>query len=235
MSEESDPRLYHAHVARNREPILEVLRRVLPPQGLVLEVASGSGEHAAYFAKRLPTLLWQPTDPDPRALASIAAHRTAANAPNLLPPLWLDAMSEEWPVQRADALVCINMIHITPWATCQGLMTGAERTLRSGGVLYLYGPYQIDGRHTAKSNEEFDAWLRTQSAQWGVRDLAEATALAQRHAFSLTRNSMRRSGGRPALRSTMPFCTSMVQRTASTTLRNSTMLPSPVRFTTRPL
>ena len=121
MSEESDPRLYHAHVARNREPILEVLRRVLPPRGLVLEVASGSGEHAAYFAKRLPTLLWQPTDPDPRALASIAAHRTAADAPNLLSPLWLDAMSEQWPVQRADALVCINMIHITPWEACKGL------------------------------------------------------------------------------------------------------------------
>ena len=153
MSEESDPRLYHAHVARNREPILEVLRRVLPPQGLVLEVASGSGEHAAYFAKRLPTLLWQPTDPDPRALASIAAHRTAADAPNLLSPLWLDAMSEQWPVQRADALVCINMIHITPWAACKGLMTGAERTLRSSGVLYLYGPYQINGRHTAQSNK----------------------------------------------------------------------------------
>src|SRR5207342_3507987 len=122
MSEESDPRLYHAHVARNREPILEVLRRVLPPQGLVLEVASGSGEHAAYFAKMLPTLLWQPTDPDPRALASIAAHRTGADAPNLLSPLRLDAMSEEWPVQRADALVCINMIHISPWAACKGLI-----------------------------------------------------------------------------------------------------------------
>ena len=132
MSEEPDPRLYHA--ARNREPILEVLRRVLPPRGLVLEVASGSGEHAAYFAKMLPTLLWQPTDPDPRALASIAAHRTAADAPNLLSQLWLDAMSEQWPVQRADALVCINMIHITPWAASKGLMTGAERTLRSGGV-----------------------------------------------------------------------------------------------------
>ena len=103
MSEEPDPRLYHA--ARNREPILEVLRRVLPPQGLVLEVASGSGEHAAYFAKMLPTLLWQPTDPDPRALASIAGHRTAADAPNLLSQLWLDAMSEQWPIQRADALV----------------------------------------------------------------------------------------------------------------------------------
>ena len=113
----------------------------------------------------------------------IAARRTAADAPNLLPPLRLDAMSEQWPVQHADALVCINMIHITPWATCQGLMTGAERTLRAGGVLYLYGPYQINGRHTAQSNEEFDAWLRTQNAQWGVRDLAEVTALAQSHSF----------------------------------------------------
>jgi hypothetical protein len=111
MSEKPDPRLYHARVARNREPILEVLRRVLPPRGLVLEVASGSGERAAYFAKRLPTLLWQPTDPDPRSLASIAGHRTAADTPNLLSPLWLDAMSEEWPVQRADALVCINNPH----------------------------------------------------------------------------------------------------------------------------
>jgi SAM-dependent methyltransferase len=185
MSEESDPRLYHAHVARNREPILEVLRRVLPPRGLVLEVASGSGEHAAYFAKRLPTLLWQPTDPDPRALASIAAHRTAADASNLLSPLWLDAMSEQWPVQRADALVCINMIHITPWAACKGLVTGAERTLRSGGILYLYGPYLIDGRHTAQSNEDFDAWLRTQNARWGVRDIAEVTDLAQCRGFSL--------------------------------------------------
>ena len=134
MSEETDPRLYHAHVARNREPILEVLRRVLPPQGLVLEVASGSGEHAAYFAKRLPTLLWQPTDLDPRALASLAAHRTAAGAPNLLSPLRLDAMSEQWPVQHADALVCINTIHITPWEACKGLMTGAERT--SGQVAF---------------------------------------------------------------------------------------------------
>jgi hypothetical protein len=98
--------------------------------------------------------------------------------PNLLSPLRLDAMSEQWPVQQADALVCINTIHITPWEACKGLMTGAERILRSGGVLYLYGPYQIDGRHTAQSNEEFDAWLRTQNAQWGVRDLAEVTALA---------------------------------------------------------
>jgi SAM-dependent methyltransferase len=185
MSEESNPRLYYPHVARNREPILDVLRRVLPPQGLVLEVASGSGEHASYFAKGLPALLWQPTDLEPRALESIAAHRTAADAPNLLSPLRLDAMSEQWPVQHADALVCINMIHITPWAACKGLVTGAERTLRSGGILYLYGPYLIDGRHTAQSNEDFDAWLRTQNARWGVRDIAEVTDLAQCRGFSL--------------------------------------------------
>jgi SAM-dependent methyltransferase len=186
MSEASDPRLYLPHVTRNREPILAVLRRVLPPQGLVLEVASGSGEHAAYFAKRLPSLFWEPTDSDPLALASIAAHRTAADAPNLLAPLRLDVMSEQWPVERADALVCINMIHITPWAASEGLMAGARRILRAGGVVYLYGPYQIDGRHTAQSNQDFDAWLRTQNAQWGVRDLADVADLATRHGFALT-------------------------------------------------
>jgi SAM-dependent methyltransferase len=185
MSESSDPRLYHAHVARNREPILEVLRRVLPPQGFVLEVASGSGEHAAYFAKGLPGMSWQPTDLDPQVLASIAAHRQAAGAANLLPPLSLDVMAEEWPAARADALVCINMIHITPWAASEGLLAGAERVLPAGGVLYLYGPYRIDGRHTAPSNLAFDAWLRGQNAQWGVRDLTDVTALARRHGLAL--------------------------------------------------
>jgi SAM-dependent methyltransferase len=186
MSEAADPRLYRPHVPRNREPILEVLRRVLPPQGLVLEVASGSGEHAAYFAKQLPALLWQPTDPDPQALASIAAHRTAADAPNLLAPLRLDALSEQWPVDHADALVCINMIHISPWAASEGLMAGAKRVLRAGGVLYLYGPYRIDGRHTAQSNQDFDSWLQTQNAQWGVRDLTDVADLATRYGFALT-------------------------------------------------
>jgi SAM-dependent methyltransferase len=185
MSAACDPRLYHAHVARNRGPILDVLRRVLPSQGLVLEVASGSGEHAAHFAEGLPGLSWQPTDADPRALASIAAHRTAAGAANLLAPLRLDVTSEEWPVERADALVCINMIHITPWAASEGLMAGAGRILRAGGVVYLYGPYRSGGRHTAPSNQDFDAWLRAQNAAWGVRDLADVTALAAHHGFAL--------------------------------------------------
>jgi len=185
MSEPLDPRLYRPHVARNRDPILDVLRRVLPAQGLVLEVASGSGEHAAYFAKSLPSLFWQPTDPDPRALASIAAHRTAANAPNLLVPLHLDVIAEQWPVERADALLCNNMIHIAPWTACMGLMADGERLLRAGGILYLYGPYRIDGRHTAPSNEAFDTQLRGQNAEWGIRDLADVMALAGRHDFTL--------------------------------------------------
>ena len=185
MSEKLDPRLYCPHVTRNRDPILEVLRRVLPPQGLVLEVASGGGEHAAYFSKRLPSLFWQPTDPDPVALASIAAHRMEADIPNLLAPLCLDATSEQWPVKRADALVCINMIQISPWPATEGLMAGAGRVLSVGGVLYLYGPYRIDGHHTAQSNQDFDAWLRQQNAQWGVRDLADVAELAKRYGLSL--------------------------------------------------
>jgi SAM-dependent methyltransferase len=186
MSEASDPRLYFPHVARNGDPILQVLRRVLPPQGLVLEIASGSGEHAAYFAKRLPSLFWQPSDPDPGSLASIAAHRTAADAPNLLAPVFLDAMSEQWPVQHADALVCINMIHISPWTATKGLMAGAKRILGAGSIIYFYGPYQIESHHTAQSNQDFDTRLRTQNAQWGVRDLGDVVDLATRNGFALT-------------------------------------------------
>jgi SAM-dependent methyltransferase len=186
MSAASDPRLYHAHVARNREPILAVLKRVLPPAGLVLEVASGSGEHAVFFAKGLPALSWQPTDPDVGALASIAAHRAAAQAPNLPAPVRLDATAERWPVERADAVVCNNMIHITPWAVSEGLIAGARRILPAGGVLYLYGPYRIDGRHTAPSNQDFDTWLRAQNAASGIRDLAGVTDLAARHGFAPT-------------------------------------------------
>ncbi len=183
--EPSDPRQYRPHVARNREPILAVLARVLPPRGLVLEIASGSGEHVAYFAARLPALSWQPSDPDPQALASIAAHRAASGAPNLLVPLHLDVTASAWPVERADVVMCCNMIHIAPWTACEGLIAGAERTLPAGGLLYLYGPYTIDGRHTAPSNEAFDRQLKSQNAAWGIRDLAEVTALAKRHHFAL--------------------------------------------------
>jgi SAM-dependent methyltransferase len=185
MPQPSDPRLYYPHVARNREPILEVVRRVLPPRGLVLEVASGSGEHAVYLAEQMPALVWQPTDPDPQALASIAAHRSDADLSNLLLPLPLDVTSLTWPVERADAVLCCNMIHIAPWSACAGLIAGAGRVLPAGGVLYLYGPYKIEGRHTASSNAAFDADLRARNPQWGIRDLSDVTALAERHGLGL--------------------------------------------------
>jgi SAM-dependent methyltransferase len=180
-----DPRIYRPHVVRNRDPILDVLRRVLPTTGTVLEVAAGSGEHAAYFAKALPALSWQPTDPEAEALASIAAHRLAAGAPNLLAPLQLDVTADDWPVERADAVMCNNMIHIAPWAACEGLIAGAARVLPAGGVLYLYGPYKIGGRHTAPSNQEFHLSLRERNPLWGIRDLADVVALAVRHGLAL--------------------------------------------------
>jgi len=185
MAEASDSRLYHAHVVRNRMAILAVLQRVLPRKGLVVEIASGSGEHAVYFAQGLSDLRWQPTDVDAAALASIAAHREAAGTPNMLAPLRLDTTEEVWPIEQADAVVCNNMIHITPWAVTEGLMAGAARILPARGVLYLYGPYKIGGRHTAPSNEEFDSSLRAKNAEWGVRDLADVEGLAARHGFVL--------------------------------------------------
>jgi SAM-dependent methyltransferase len=181
----SDLRQYRPHVARNRDPILEVLRPVLPPKGLVLEVASGSGEHAAYFASKLPVLTWQPTDPDPEAIASIAAHRSDANLPNLLAPLQLDVTANQWPIARADAVMCCNMIHISSWASTEGLLAGAARTLPAGGLLYLYGPYKIGGEHTAPSNRDFDLDLRRRNPAWGIRDLGDVTALAERHGLKL--------------------------------------------------
>jgi SAM-dependent methyltransferase len=167
--------------ARNRDPILVVLRRVLPTKGTVLEIASGTGEHAVYFAQALPDLTWQPSDPDETARKSIAAHRERGELSNLLPPLDIDVSKETWPITRVDAVVAINMIHIAPWAATEGLMAGAERLLLPGGVLYLYGPYKENGQHTAPSNALFDADLMARNAEWGVRDLSEVRALATRH------------------------------------------------------
>jgi SAM-dependent methyltransferase len=172
-------------VARNRDPILAVLRRVLPARGNVLEIASGTGEHAVHFAAGLPELMWQPTDRDADALRSIAAHRISARLPNLLPPLGLDASSPRWPVVRADAVVSINMIHIAPWSAAEGLMAGGGRVLAPGGLLYLYGPFKENGRHTAPSNAAFDASLKARDPQWGVRDIAEVSELAGRHGLVL--------------------------------------------------
>jgi hypothetical protein len=175
-------------VARNRDPILTVLREVLPAAGTVLEIASGTGEHAIHFAAALPHLVWQPSDPDAQARSSIAAHAMQAGLANLLPPLELDAAAPVWPVTRADALVSINMIHISPWGATQGLMAGAARVLPAGAPLYLYGPYRRHGQHTAPSNAAFDESLRARDPEWGVRDLNEVAALAAEHGLALQRS-----------------------------------------------
>ena len=174
--------------SRNREPILQILRETLPLSGLVLEIAAGSGEHAVWFAAELPGISWQPTDPDPRALASIATRRDASGLANLQPPLVLDATDPgSWPVAAADAVVCINMIHISPWAATEGLMTGAARVLPPGGVLVLYGPYREAGVPTAPSNLAFDADLKARNPAWGLRDLEAVTAVAEQAGLRLTR------------------------------------------------
>jgi SAM-dependent methyltransferase len=172
-------------VARNRDPILNVLRRVLPAQGTVLEIASGTGEHIVHFAAALPGLIWQPTERDTFALRSIKAYRTGSGLKNILPPLELDAASKTWPLASADAVVAINMIHIAPWSAAEGLFAGAERVMQPGGVLYLYGPFKENGLHTAPSNEAFDTNLRSHNKDWGVRDAGEVAKLAARHRFDL--------------------------------------------------
>lgn len=170
---------------RNRDPILAVLREVLPAAGTVLEIASGTGEHAVHFALALPHLAWQPTDRDAEALRSIAARAAQARLANLRPPLELDASSPDWPVAHADALVSINMIHIAPWRAAEGLMAGAARVLPPGAPLYLYGPFREQGRHTTPSNATFDASLKRRDPEWGVRDLDEVAALARRNGLEL--------------------------------------------------
>jgi len=156
--------------ARNRDAIAQVLALQLPATGLVLEIASGSGEHAAYFAQCFPALRWLPSDPDPAALASTAAWVDEAAVPNLAPPLRIDAAAPEaWPLGEADAVLCINMVHISPWAATLGLLRGAALLLPEGGLLYLYGPYFREGVETAPSNLAFDASLRARDPAWGLR------------------------------------------------------------------
>lgn len=176
MEAPTDARRYSPSAERNRGPILDALRPCLPGAGLLLEIASGSGEHCAYLAAALPRLTFQPTDPDPDALASINAW--CGGLPNVRSALALDAAAAEWPVTAAAAVLCINMIHIAPWAAAEGLMVGAARVLVPGGVLALYGPYMRGGRHTGPGNVEFDADLRARNPAWGVRGLEEVAALA---------------------------------------------------------
>lgn len=174
---------------RNRAPILAVLRDILPERGAVLEVGAGSGEHAAAFATALPNVTWQPTDPEPENLASIAAWAAETAAPGLRPPLPLDLLDPAWPEAAGgpfDAVVAVNVLHIAPWAACRGLMAGAARVLAPGGIVYLYGPFAVDGRHTAPSNAAFDQGLRAGDPAAGIRDLTDVADLAARHRLVLT-------------------------------------------------
>ena len=184
---EGDPRRSAPHVARNAAPIAAVLREVLPERGLVLEVASGTGEHAVHFARALPGIEWQPSDPDAAALRSIAAWRGEAGLANLRAPVQLDAAADEWPLTAADAIVCINMVHISPWAAAQGLMRGAGRLLAAGAPLVLYGAYRRAGVATAPSNEAFDRSLRARNPQWGLRHLEAVQAEAESHGLGFAR------------------------------------------------
>jgi SAM-dependent methyltransferase len=166
-----DHRRHAPATERNREPILEVLTRVLPAEGTVLELASGTGQHAAYFARRLAGLVWQPSDRDAGCFPSITAWAEFEGATNVRPPFRLDATQDPWPVATVQAIFNANMIHVAPWPVCPGLMRGAGRHLPPGGVLVLYGPFRIGGAHTAPSNAAFDADLRQRDPDWGVRDL----------------------------------------------------------------
>ncbi len=196
-----DARQFAPATERNREPILAVLKTVLPPTGTVLEIASGTGEHASFFAPNLQPRQWLPSDPNPIALASIAAWREQFPAANLYPPIALDVCDKRWQIEPKallaepsgidlnqspiTAIVNINMLHIAPWTACLGLMAGAGRLLEGGGRLYLYGPFQQAGQPLAPSNAAFDASLQAENPAWGVRNLDEVVAVAQKYQLSL--------------------------------------------------
>ncbi len=198
----ADQRRHAPAAERNAAPILAVLQRTLPATGTVLEIASGTGQHAAFFAPRLASRRWQPTEPDPELRRSIAAWSATAATDTLLPVIDLDAGAPLWPVETAPppepicAIVAINMIHIAPWAACLGLLAGAGRILPPRGVLYLYGPFSRDGRHTAPSNAAFDSGLRRRDAAWGIRDVgavahaAAAVGLAPHDDIAMPANNL---------------------------------------------
>ncbi|KIQ34674.1 SAM-dependent methyltransferase [Variovorax paradoxus] len=195
---------YSPAADRNKQPILDALTRIIGGQGTVLEIASGTGQHAAFFATSMPQWTWQPTDADPRTLPALAARVAEAALPNLRPPLLLDVMSPQWPSQghafakedvgreggegeeqKFDAIYCANMLHIAPWPTCAALMQGAARHLRSGGLLITYGPYLEVDVPTATSNTAFDEDLRARNAAWGIRRLDDVAAEARRAGLAL--------------------------------------------------
>ena len=170
---------------RNKGPILDVLARVLPKSGVVLEIASGTGQHVIHFARALPGLAWQPSDPDAGSRESIAARARDERLANVNPPIELDVTRLPWPLRAADAMVCINMVHIAPWSATLALFEGAKALLPARGILFLYGPYRRFGGHTSESNARFDSDLRARNPQWGVRDLEAVSEAAARAGFAL--------------------------------------------------
>jgi SAM-dependent methyltransferase len=171
--------------ARNRDAIAAVLAAVLPPSGRILEIASGTGEHLVHFAAAFPALEWQPSDYDAAGVASVAAWSFDAGLPNILPPLMIDAATSNWPVGPVDAVLCINMVHIAPWAATKGLFEGADRLLSGGGILYLYGPYREASVATVESNEAFDVSLKVRNPDWGLRAVEDVVTLAKQNGLTL--------------------------------------------------
>jgi SAM-dependent methyltransferase len=178
-----DVRLHAPAVERNRDPILAVLRPQLDGVRAVLEIASGSGGHVVHFARALPGIVFHPTDPDAASRASIDAWVAETGLANVRPAIALDVTAQPWPAIEAQAVICINMIHISPWEATLGLMRGAASVLKPGGLLFLYGPYRRDGAHTADSNAAFDRSLRERNPAWGIRDLEAVAAAAQAQGF----------------------------------------------------
>lgn len=170
---------------RNRGPVLGVLERILPKQGTVLEIASGTGHHVVWFAERLPRLTWQPSDLDAHCRTNIAGWTVDSGLTNILPPREIDASADDWGINGIQAVLCSNMIHIAPWPATQGLIAGAGRLLATRQPLFLYGPFSRGGRHSAPSNQSFDESLRARNPDWGVRDLDEIAALAEERGFTL--------------------------------------------------
>ena len=188
MSNPEDLRCSAPAAQRNRDPILDVLRQHLPASGTVLEVASGTGEHIVHFARALPHLDWQPSDPSPEARRSIAAWVKVEDLTNVHPPVALDAAQSSWPVALAAAIICINMIHISPWEATVGLMRQAANILPEGGLLYLYGPYRRPGLPLEPSNEAFDCDLRFRDPRWGLRDLDDVVTCGAEHGLTFTQS-----------------------------------------------
>ena len=180
-------RLHWPAPERNKEPILQVLLSNLPQtlghNGTVLEIGAGTGQHSTYFARKFATSVWQATDPEPLHLKSIQAWIDWSNLLNMPKPLYLDTQKKPWPIRVADAIVCVNMIHVSPWASCTSLFEGAAEILSPNGIIYLYGPFSVGGNYTSQSNAAFHESLKSQNPAWGVRDLDDVKAVAVKYGF----------------------------------------------------